>query len=24
MILRSDYGIRWKSPAALNPNEEFH
>lgn len=24
MILRSDYGIRWKSPAMLNPNEEFH
>ena len=24
MILRSDYGIRWKSPATLNPNEEFH
>ena len=24
MILRSDYGIRWKSPAVLNPNEEFH
>ena len=24
MILRSEYGIRWKSPAALNPNEEFH
>ncbi|MBR5722563.1 MAG: hypothetical protein IKX57_02970 [Oscillospiraceae bacterium] len=24
MILRSDYGIRWRSPAALNPNEEFH
>ena len=24
MILRSDYGIRWKSPAALNPNVEFH
>ena len=24
MILRSDYGIRWKSPAALNPNDEFH
>ncbi len=24
MILRSDYGIRWKSPIVLNPNEEFH
>lgn len=24
MILRSEYGIRWKSPATLNPNEEFH
>lgn len=24
MILRSDYGIRWKSPAALNPTMEFH
>ena len=24
LILRSDYGIRWKSPATLNPNEEFH
>lgn len=24
MLLRSDYGIRWKSPAMLNPNEEFH
>lgn len=24
MLLRSDYGIRWKSPATLNPNEEFH
>ncbi|MCQ2417407.1 MAG: hypothetical protein MJ071_06310 [Oscillospiraceae bacterium] len=23
MILRSEYGIRWKSPAALNPNEDF-
>lgn len=22
MILRSDYGIRWRSPAVLNPNEE--
>jgi hypothetical protein len=24
MLLRSEYGIRWKSPATLNPNEEFH
>jgi|GEM_PF-2057704 len=24
MILRSDYGIRWKSPASLNPTMEFH
>ena len=24
LILRSDYGIHWKSPAALNPNSEFH
>ncbi len=24
MILRSEYGIRWKSPIVLNPNEEFH
>jgi len=24
MILRSDYGIRWKSPATLNPTMEFH
>ena len=24
LILRSDYGIHWKSPAALNPNAEFH
>lgn len=24
LILRSDYGIHWKSPAALNPNTEFH
>lgn len=24
LILRSDYGIHWKSPATLNPNSEFH
>lgn len=24
LILRADYGIQWKSPAALNPNVEFH
>ena len=24
LILRSDYGIHWKSPATLNPNAEFH
>ncbi len=24
MILRSDYGIRWKSPIVLNPHDEFH
>ena len=24
MILRSDYNIRWQTPAELNPNEEFH
>ncbi len=24
MILRTDYGIRWSSPAMLNPNVEFH
>ncbi len=24
MILRSDYGIRWRSPIVLNPNDEFH
>lgn len=24
LILRSDYGISWKSPATLNPNIEFH
>lgn len=24
MILRSDYGIHWKSPAALNPNADIH
>ena len=24
LILRNEYGIRWQSPATLNPNEEFH
>lgn len=24
LILRSDYGIAWKSPAVLNPGVEFH
>ncbi|MBR5370997.1 MAG: hypothetical protein IK130_02160 [Oscillospiraceae bacterium] len=24
MILRNDYGIRWQSPAQLNPTMEFH
>lgn len=24
LILRSDYGIQWKSPATLNPGTEFH
>lgn len=24
LILRSDYGIQWKSPAVLNPGVEFH
>ena len=24
LILKAEYGIRWKSPATLNPNDEFH
>lgn len=24
LILRNEYNLRWQSPAALNPNEEFH
>lgn len=24
LILRSDYGIAWESPAVLNPGVDFH